>query len=240
LVKQSARFEEFQIPLTETIHGLDSVSAVLGIPEWWPTGPRIAVTLAHGARLDKQGPLLELLQRQLTESSFLTLRFNFPFADARTNSESDDIETLDRTFRAALSALSHLPTTPPSQVFVGGIGLGAQVSARIATNHPRIEGAFFMGYPLHPKDAPQLVDAEPLSRITAPLLFIQGSEDPRCHLDALIRTVRRVGTPSEVRSISEVGEDFSAIEGSSRQADAVQAEIFGHIQRWVQKHQAQL
>ena len=76
----SAKFEEVQIPLLEPVRGLDSVSGVLGIPEWWPTGERVAMVLAHGEGGDYQDPLIEHLHRTLSRNHILTLRFNFPFA----------------------------------------------------------------------------------------------------------------------------------------------------------------
>ena len=83
MVEPSARFEELKIGLPEPVHELDSVSAVLGIPRWWPTGSRVGVVLAHGAGSDFSDPMIEGLQRELTERRYLSLRFNFPFAEAK-------------------------------------------------------------------------------------------------------------------------------------------------------------
>ena len=66
----------------EPVHGLDELSAVLGIPEWWPTGSRVAIAIAHGSNSNLDDPLVEYIHRELTERRFLTLRFNFPFAEA--------------------------------------------------------------------------------------------------------------------------------------------------------------
>ena len=62
VVEQSAQFKEFQIPLAEAVDGPESVSAVLGIPEWWPTCQRIAMVIAHDTDSDLHHPLLEHLQ----------------------------------------------------------------------------------------------------------------------------------------------------------------------------------
>ena len=74
MVEPSVRFEEVRIPLPATVHGLDAVSGVLGIPEWWPTGSRVGIVLAQSTQ--KEDPLLENLQRGLTERTYLTLRFH--------------------------------------------------------------------------------------------------------------------------------------------------------------------
>jgi predicted alpha/beta-hydrolase family hydrolase len=236
VVEQSAKFEEIQVPLAEPRHGLENISAVLGIPEWWPTGSRVAVVLAHSESSDMNNPMLESLQDQLTRRHFLTLRFNFPFAEAGAGTPPDSMEDLGRAFRTAISVLSRDPTSTPAHIFVGGLGLGARVAAQIATTPMRIEGVFLLGFPLHPEGAPDAVDADQLYRITSPAIFIQGSQDPRCDIDALGKTVRRVGAPIEVRSIRDVDENF-AIHGSSlRNDEEVQAEVFEHLYRWIEKH----
>ena len=47
MVEPSARFEEIKIPLSDPVHGLGEVSAVLGVPRWWPTGARVGVELTR-------------------------------------------------------------------------------------------------------------------------------------------------------------------------------------------------
>jgi len=238
VVEQSAKFEEIQIPLVEPAHGREHVSAVLGIPEWWPTGSRVAVVMAHSATSDYQHPLLVSLQDQLTQERFLTLRFNFPFAEAGDTGNPDSIEVLEKTFRTAIATLGRDPTSAPAHIFVGGLGLGARVAAQIATTPLRIEGAFFLSFPLHPADAVDRVDAEQLYRITSPAIFIQGSLDPCCSIEALSRTVRRVGAPIEVRSIPVVDEDFAAVSPSLRSEEEIHNEVFEHLLRWTEKHQS--
>jgi hypothetical protein len=83
VVEPSARFEDLKIQLPDPVHGLSEVSGVLGVPRWWPTGARVSIALAHGAGASFTDPLVEHLHRELTERRYLTLRFNFPFAEAK-------------------------------------------------------------------------------------------------------------------------------------------------------------
>jgi hypothetical protein len=78
LVEPSARLEEIKIPLHESVRGVTEVSAILGVPQWWPTGQRVGVVFAHGLGRDLSDPVLEFLQSALTERRCLTLRFNLP------------------------------------------------------------------------------------------------------------------------------------------------------------------
>jgi predicted alpha/beta-hydrolase family hydrolase len=235
VVEQSAQFKEFQIPLAEPVHGHESVSAVLGIPEWWPTCQRIAIVMAHDTDTDLHHPMLEHLQNRLTNEKFMTLRFNFPFAEAHEHASADVGDTLPRTFRTAIAALHRDPTSSPAQVFIGGHGLGARVAAQIATTQLRIGGTFLIGFPLHAPGEPERVSAEQLYRITSPTLFVQGSRDHQCDLAALGKTVRRMGTTTEVRCVEDADENFMVPGESLRSSDEVYDEVFDHLLQWSDK-----
>ncbi len=238
MVEQSAQFKEFEIPLPESVGGIERVSAVMGIPEWWPTCQRIAMVLAHDAGADIHHPMLEHLQQRLTHEKFLTLRFNFPFAELSEHPTHDSGETLLRTFRAAIGALLHDPTSAPAHIFIGGHGLGAAVAAQIATTQIRIEGTFLLSFPLHPPGEPEKVSAEQLYRITSPTLFVQGSRDQHCDLSVLKQVVRRMGTTIEVRSVHEADEDFTVPGESLRSPDEIYDEVFDYLLKWSDKHHA--
>ena len=238
MVEQSAKFEEMQIPLVDPTHGREEVSAVLGIPEWWPTGSRVAVVMAHSATSDLNHPVLVSIQNQLTQHGFLTLRFNFPFAEAGDRDNPDPIDVLEKTFRTAIASLGRDPTSAPAHIFVGGLGLGARVAAQIATTPIRIEGSFFLSFPLHPTGAADQIEADQLYRITSPAIFIQASHDPCCSIEALSRTVRRVGAPIEVRSIPDVDAEFAAVSPSLRSEAEIHHEVCEHLLRWTEKHRS--
>lgn len=240
MVEQSAQFKEFQIPLAEAVNGPESVSAVLGIPEWWPTCQRIAMVIAHDADSDLHHPLLEHLQTKLTNEKFLTLRFNFPFAEANEPASADSGETLLRTFRTAIAALHRDPTSAPAHVFIGGHGLGARVAAQIATSQIRIEGTFLISFPLHAAGDPASISAEQLYRITSPTLFVQGSRDHQCNLDTLSKTVRRMGTTTEVRSVLDADENFAVPGESLRSCDEIYDEVSSYLLNWSDKHHSSI
>ena len=118
MIEQSPRFEELRIPLREPTHGLSEISAVLGVPAWWPTGSRVAIALAHGSTGDLDDPLIEHLHRELTNRKYLTLRFNFPFAEVGKRASSDSLEVLENSYRSALVALGRDPTAAPAGLMI--------------------------------------------------------------------------------------------------------------------------
>lgn len=234
MVEPSSRFEELKIALPDRAHGLEEVSAVLGIPRWWPTGSRVGVVLGHGQGDDLADPLIEHLHRELTERRYLTLRFNFPFAEAG-KSRPDPLPVLRRCYRAAVGALARDPTAAPAHVFLGGKGLGGQVAADLAGARVRVDGVFLLGFPLHPQDKPEKAQSDPLFRIVAPMLFLQGTRDRNCDLEELRRVLRSVGAPTHLHVVEEADKNFKVRKKAPRTAEEVQEEVLGALDTWIQK-----
>jgi predicted alpha/beta-hydrolase family hydrolase len=234
VVEPSSRFEEIKIPLPDPVHGLQEVSGVLGIPRWWPTGARIGVVLAHGQTDDISDPLIEYLHRELTDRRYLTLRFNFPFAEAKKR-RVDTEQVLRRTFRAAIGALARDPSAAPAHLFLGGKGVGGQVAADLAGARVRVDGLFLLGYPLHPQDKPEEATPEQLYRVVSPLLFAQGTRDRHCDLDVLRKTLLRVGAPTHLQVINDADRHFKVPKKTGRSDEDVHAEILGGLDLWIQK-----
>jgi predicted alpha/beta-hydrolase family hydrolase len=230
VVEPSVRFEEVKIPLPEPIHGLQTVTGVLGIPEWWPTGSRIGIVLAQATQ--KEDPLLESIQRGLTERTYLTLRFRFPYAEAGKK-RPDPMPVLHRTYQSAVSILGRDPSAAPSHVFTGGKNLGALVAAHAATSRIRVEGIFFLGYPLHKQDKPDEVRADRLFRVISPMLFVQGARDRHCDLPTLRRTLARVGAPVQLYVVEEADHSFRVPRKSGRTPEEIETEIMTTLAGWI-------
>ena len=234
MVEPPARFEEIKIPLPEPIHGLGSVTGVLGIPRWWPTGARVSVVISHGAGRDMDDPIIEHLHSELTERRYLTLRFNHPFAEAKKR-RPDSMRILRRTMRAAVGILASDPTAAPAHLFLGGKGLGGQVAAELAGFRVRADGIFFLGYPLHATGKPETVQAEQLYRLISPMLFMQGTRDRTCDIDVLRQTLTRVGAPTTLQVCREADQHFKVLKKSDRTEEEVRAEILDGLDGWMTK-----
>ena len=143
VMEPAATFEEVQIPLPEPIHGRTHLSGVLGIPEWWPTGERIAVVIAHGGTSNYQDPMIAAQCNGLTERGYMTLRFNFPFAEAGKRASSDSPAVLERAYRAALNLLGRDTDALPARLLVGGVGIGGRVAAGLVSDRLQADGFTF-------------------------------------------------------------------------------------------------
>jgi predicted alpha/beta-hydrolase family hydrolase len=194
----------------------------------------VSVVVAHGRSNDMDDPVLVDLHRELTERRYLTLRFNFPFAEAKKK-RPDPTAVLRRTLRAAIAALGRDPTAAPAHLFLGGIGLGGQVAADLASSRIRVDGLFLMGYPLHPVGRPDKSNPDQLFRIISPVLFLQGSRDRTCELDLLRNTLTRVGAPSSLFVSQEADQHFKVAKKSGRQDEEVRRELAAALDDWIQK-----
>ncbi len=235
MVEQSPRFEEIKVRLPEPVAGVEEITTVLGIPEWWPTGSRVAVALAHGSASNMDDPVIREITERLTERKFLTLRFNFPFGEAGKKSGTDSMDVMDRGFRAALSVFGRDASQAPAHLVLGGKGTGAGVAAQLATARLRLAGLFALGYPLHPQDRPEKAQVESLYRITSPMLFVQGTRDRRCDVDTLRDTLRGVGASTRLHVCEEADHNFKAPKRSLRNDEEIRNEVFDVLHDWLDK-----
>jgi hypothetical protein len=232
LAESAPQYEPIKIPLSEPAHGLDSVTGRLGVPEWWPTGARVSVVIAQ-ASMDED-PLLDTLQKALTERKFLTLRFPMPYMVAEKK-KPDEPLVMVRTYQAAMQVLSQDPSAAPAYVFAGGKNAGAISAAHAATRRMRIQGLFFLGYPLHKQGRPKDVRDERLYRIITPMLFVQGSKDRQCELPALRKTLTRVGAPVQLHVVEEADHSLHVPKKGHRTQDEVNREVLAVLETWVRK-----
>jgi len=231
-IERTVQFEEIEIPLLEPVHGLDVVKGTLGVPEWWPTGSRISVVIAQGSMA--QDPLLDAVQLALTERKYLTLRFPMPYMVAGKR-KPDEMKVMTRTYEAAIAVLGKDPSSAPAHVFAGGKNMGALVASHASISRLRVEGIFFLGFPLHKQDDPGDVHPERLYRIVNPMLFVQGSRDRRCDLPTLRQTLGRVGAPVNLHVVQDADHALKVPKKSGRSADEVAHEVLATLEGWIQR-----
>ncbi len=211
-----------------------SVSGSIGVPQWWPSGDRAGVVLAHDSNTNLNQPLLVTLQEALVAKGFLTIRFNFPYAEERRK-RPDPMSLLERTYRLAVEALRRDPQEAPAQLVAAGFGLGAKVASQAIASGLKADGLICVGYPLHPAGKPSKQKADALFRIICPILFVQGSRDTRCRLDRLELLRRRIGAPTEVAVVEDADHHLNLIKRSSRTREDVTAELLRATELFLHK-----
>ena len=229
-METNGKIQKLQLPVTPEV----SISAEIGIPEWWPSGHRTGVVLAHDSRQDMSHPLLGALQQSLAGKGYLTVRFNFPFAQEKKK-RPDALPVLERTYRTAVQALLRDPEESPAQLVFAGFGLGARVASHVIASGVKADGLVCLSYPLHPAGKPSQQKNEALFRIICPILFVQGSRDPLCKIERLELLRRRIGAPTQLHVVDEADHALHPLKRSGRSDEEVQEEVLGTVSAFLEK-----
>ncbi len=200
------------------------VSGVMGIPQWWPTGKRIGVVLAHDASETMDQRVVKDLCGGLAERGYLTLRFNFPYAE-KEKKRPDPLPLLERVYREAVGVMIRDAREAPARLVLGGFGLGGRIAAQAVAQGVKADGLLLLSYPLHPAGRPAQQRSTALFRLISPMLFLQGTRDATCRLDRLETVMRRIGAPTTLRVIDEVDHGLNLVRRSERSQEEVDAEI---------------
>jgi len=226
----NVKFETIRIRVDPEV----TVSGVVATPEWWPSGQRIGLVIAHDAIGGQDEANLVAMQQALSAKGHLTLRFAFPFAEDKKK-RPDPPLVLDRAFRSAVQAVLSDPENAPARILVGGIGLGARTATRAVSQGLKVDALFSFGFPLHPSGKPSHQDVDYMYRIICPMLFVQGARDPHCRIDKLEELLRRVGAPTRLHVITDCGPGLEPIKKTGRTQEQIRAEALGQLETFVQE-----
>ena len=158
--------------------------------------PATSIIIAHGAGGPMHSPFIRFFHTELAKQGFLTVKFNFPYMEAKKKIP-DRMDVLKKSYlriiEEARSRAHH-----PSKIFVGGKSMGGRVASMIAADGADVDGLFFLGYPLHsPGNFEQLRD-EHLYKIAKPMLFVSGTRDTFARRDLLEKVLEKLGQKAQV------------------------------------------
>jgi predicted alpha/beta-hydrolase family hydrolase len=161
------------------------------------------------------------------------VRLDYPYLRAGRRSP-DRLPVLVAAHREALAAAR---AGRPGPVVLAGKSMGSRVGCHLALEEP-VDALVCLGYPLRGARG-QLRD-EVLLALRTPILFVQGTRDALCPLDALASVRRRLKAPSALHVVEggdhslEVGVRALRAAGET-QAD-VDARILGAIAAFLREH----
>ena len=224
----TARFAAVEIPLGEA----GKVSGVVGIPQWWPTGRRVGVAIAHDVGDSMEGELVKGLHEHLAEHGYLCVRFNFPYVEAGKK-RPDPLPVLERSYRAALKQLLRGAEETPAHLILIGFGLGGRVASQVVAGGIKADGLVLLSFPLHPSGKPGQQKPGAVYRIICPMLFVQGTRDPTCKLERLQELLLKIGAPTKLHVIQDANHAMELVRASQRTEEEVQAEILEEIDLFI-------
>jgi uncharacterized protein len=197
--------------------------------EWYlPPQPLAVVTLAHGAGSNMDQPFLKTLGKRLAENGIAVLRFNFLYSENKKRMP-DRFPAASAAILGAINvARNRFPASP---VFCTGKSFGGRMSSMtLASSTPeQVKGLIFFGFPLHPADTPSVERAEHLSKVTVPMLFLQGTKDTLAYFDL----ISKVTASLPLATLAPIeGADHSFNKGKA----AIMDQLIDESLRFIRKH----
>lgn len=212
------------------------VSAVVAEPDDYRTGETDVILLAHGAGADMRHPFMTFFHEALARAGWLSVKFNFPYKELGRKAP-DPAARLEDAYERVLQHARATLRPPPGRLFIGGKSMGGRIAANVAakdvdTGRHDLAGLVFLGYPLHAPKRHDRLRSENLMKIAAPMLFVEGTNDPFCRLDLLAEVLEQVTAPTETHVIEGGNHDFRVPKRMGRDAGDIWREVVEVICRW--------
>ncbi len=204
------------------------VYAVPSNPDRNPT----CLIIAHGAGGPMYSPFITYFHTALAKKGFLTVKFNFPYMEARKR-VPDRRDVLEASYMKIVEHVK-LSKYSPSHLFIGGKSMGGRIASQITAAGAEVDGVFFFGYPLHPPGKLDRLRDEHLYKISKPMLFISGTKDAFASKTLLEKVITKLGPNANAHWVE--GGDHSFNTGQGKDALAkTHEELLGVLMHWVGK-----
>ncbi|WP_394553241.1 alpha/beta family hydrolase [Agromyces sp. MMS24-JH15] len=205
-----------------------------------PAGADATVVIAHGAGAGMEHPFLSGFARALNAEGLATLRFDFPYREAGRRFP-DRPPVAIAAWRAAAAAAAGLAAdagSPGEPIWASGKSFGGRMASMAVADGMPAAGLVYLGYPLHPPGRPDRPRDEHLYGITAPMLFLQGTNDPFANPnDQLEDVIARIGANAVLEWIDGGGHSFE-VKGRKRPQDELGAGLAPGTAAFVRAHAA--
>jgi predicted alpha/beta-hydrolase family hydrolase len=179
-------------------------------------------------------PFLEDLAHRLSARGLATFRYQFPYTEAGRR-RPDRAPVLLHTVRAAVATAASLE--PDLPLFAGGKSMGGRMSSLAVSETPLdgMNGLVFFGFPLHPAGNPTTERAHHLSRVSVPMLFLQGTRARLADLDLLLTICSRLGDRARLHVLEGGDHSFAVLKRSARNRDDVLEELAETTAGWTKE-----
>jgi predicted alpha/beta-hydrolase family hydrolase len=186
-----------------------------------------ALVLAPGAGSSMDHPSLVRLQERLAAAGTTTVTFDFPYRVHRRGAP-DRMPVLAAAYGAVVAAVRD---ELPPRLFIGGRSMGGRVASHVAAEGVRVDGLVFLAFPLHPPGRPGISRADHLARLTAPMLFVQGTNDAFARRDLLHDVLKDLPNHT-LHPIEAADHGFRLPQRTGRTSEDVEREIVDTIVAW--------
>jgi uncharacterized protein len=162
------------------VPGSGDVSALL----LRPAAARWILALAHGAGAGMSHPFMSALAEELARVDVATLRYQFPYMEARKGRPDSPAVATASVAAAVRTAANSAPDLP---LLAGGKSFGGRMTSTAAAELAldSVRGIVFFGFPLHAPKRPAATRGDHLTKVKQPMLFLQGTRDDLADLSLL-------------------------------------------------------
>jgi uncharacterized protein len=214
--------------------GYGRISVAYSLPK--AQTPSVCLLIAHGVKGSMNSSLVTYFHTALAAQGFLTVKFNFPYAEGRMRllSKPDNKEALVDCYCRVVDSVAE-SEWKPRDMFLGGISLGAAIASHVVSdrpNIPEVKGLFFLSYPLHRPGMPDARGDRHLHKISKPMLFVTGTRDPYAEPRALKSTLSALGDRAQVYWVEGGEQTFDKKKGKEIHSKTLR-EIVETITQWV-------
>jgi predicted alpha/beta-hydrolase family hydrolase len=192
------------------------------------------LVLAHGAGAGQLHPFMVRAGEGLAARGVETTTFNFEYTEAgrRAPDRAPKLETCFRDVVRQVRRRGGRPADRP--LFLGGKSMGGRMASHLAAQgEPDLAGLVFLGYPLHPPGKPSQLRSEHLPRISAPMLFVQGTRDPFGTPDELAPILAKRSPRIVVFPVEGGGHSFEVPRRGGKTQDEVIRSVFDRVAAFV-------
>jgi uncharacterized protein len=212
------------------IEGAAEVSALLLVPP----KPNWLLVLAHGAGAGMSHSFMESLAQELAAAQIATFRYQFPYMEQHRHvpdRPSVLVAAVNAAIRAAQKAAPGIP------LLAGGKSMGARMTSTAASQNPldQVRGLVFFGFPLHPPKQPATKRADHLSKVTIPMLFLQGTRDTLADLALLSPIVTNLAPEATLHVLNSADHSFHVLKSSGKTDPEIRSELAQVTAGWAFK-----
>ncbi len=199
-----------------------------------PAKARQLLVLAPGAGAGMSHPFMEKLAGELAGVGVATLRYQFPYMEARRRAP-DAPAVLTATVVAAVRAAAE--AAPGLPLLAGGKSMGGRMTSQAAAQRPLdgVQGLVFFGFPLHPPNQPGTKRADHLAKVAMPMLFLQGTRDTLAELQLLRSVCAKLGSRATLHVIETADHSFHVLKRSGRSDPEVLRELAEKTASWAEQ-----
>ena len=146
-------------------------------------------------------PIIRFFHEELAEQGVLTVKFEFPGAGIIQNMLRIPLRKADlfRSYRRIIEKTRS--TYGPRRLFIGGMSLGAYVTALFAAQDLQlpVDGLFFLSYPLGLGS----LEENPVFDVSKQMFFVAGTRDPSARRDHLEEVLKKLGSKATVHWVPD-------------------------------------